>query len=93
MMSLKGANAGVLFQNADWSINMGVWFDDPDVEMDDIYWYNNLAHQIRRSLIENEGLISIDQEYNTKSCYVELHRNGELVKIRIEKIFGENLKR
>ena len=77
-MSLKGADAGVLFQNADWSINMGVWFDDPDVEMNDIYWYNTLALQIRKSWIKNEGLISIDQEYNTKSCYVELHRNGEL---------------
>ena len=67
MMSLKGANAGVLFQNADWSINMGVWFDDPDVEMDDIYWYSILANEIRISWIKNEGLISIDQEYNTKS--------------------------
>ena len=57
---------------------MGVWFDDPDVEMNDIYWYNTLALQIRKSWIKNEGLISIDQEYNTKSCYVELHSNGEL---------------
>ena len=74
--SLKGSNAGVLFQNADGDINMGVWFDDPDIEMDDIYWFNILALEIRESLRRNEGLISIEQEYNTKSCYVELHRNG-----------------
>ena len=71
---------------------MGVWFDDPDVEMDDIYWYSILANEIRISWIKNEGLISIDQEYNTKSCYVELHSNGEL-KIWIEKLLRENLKR
>ena len=73
---MKGSNAGVLFQNADGDINMGVWFNDPDIEMDDIYWYNLLAMAIGDSFRENEGLISIDQEYKTKSCYVELHRNG-----------------
>ena len=75
---MKGSNAGVLFQNADGDINMGVWFDDPDIEMDDIYWYNTLAMVIRDSLRQNQGLISIDREYNTKSCYVELHRIGKL---------------
>ena len=57
---------------------MGVWFDDPDIRMDDINFYNILASQMENSYIDNEGLISFDQEYNTKSCYVELHRNGEL---------------
>ena len=57
---------------------MGVWFDDPDIEMEDIYWYNILADQIKKSLNKNEGLISVDREYKTKSCYVELHRNGEV---------------
>ena len=57
---------------------MGVWFDDPDIRMDDINFYNILASQMENSFIDNEGLISFDQEYNTKSCYVELHRNGEL---------------
>ena len=78
ILSLKGTNAGVLFQNADWNINMGVWFDDPDIEMEDIYWYNILAIEIKKSLMKNEGLISVDREYKTKSCYVELHRNGDL---------------
>ena len=78
MDSLRGSDVGVLFQNADGNINMGVWFDDPDIEMEDIYWYNTLAGAISNSLYGNEGLISIDQEYNTKSCYVVLHRNGKL---------------
>ena len=69
---------GVLFQNAAGNINMGVWFDDPDIELEDIYWYNILAIVINESLMKNEGLISVDREYKTKSCYVELHRNGEL---------------
>ena len=76
--SLKGTNACVLFQNADWNINMGVWFDDPDIELEDIHWYNILALEIDKSLLKDEGLISVDQEYKTKSCYVELHRNGKL---------------
>ena len=57
---------------------MGVWFDDPDIEMEDIYWYNILAIEIKESFMKNEGLISVDREYKTKSCYVELHRNGQL---------------
>ena len=40
MATLEGADVGVLFQNADGNINMGVWFDDPDIEMNDIRWYN-----------------------------------------------------
>ena len=78
MASLKGSKAGVLFQNAEGNINMGVWFDDPDIEMEDIYWYNLLAMQIKVSLLLNQGLVTIDKEHNTKSCYVELHRNGDL---------------
>ena len=57
---------------------MGVWFDDPDIELEDIYWYNILTMEIKKSFMKNEGLISVDREYKTKSCYVELHRNGEL---------------
>ena len=75
--SLKGTNAGVLFQNANWNINMGVWFDDPDIEMDDINWYNILANEMDYSLRKSKEFVSIDKEYNTKSCYVELHRKGE----------------
>ena len=55
---------------------MGVFFNDPDVELDDIFWYNTLAGAISDSLEQNEGLISVDEELNTRSCYVELHRKG-----------------
>ena len=75
---LKGTSGGVLFENANRDINMGVWFDDPDIEMNDIYFYNLLAKQMNVSQLLNEGLITKNKKYNTKSCYVELHRNGEL---------------
>ena len=55
---------------------MGVFFNDPDLDLDDIFWYNELALAISNSLGRNEGLISIDEELNTHSCYVELHRTG-----------------
>ena len=73
---LKNANNGVLFQNADGNINMGVWFDDPDITFDDLYWYNILANQIKSSLYKNDGLISIDENLRTKSCFAELHSHG-----------------
>ena len=38
--------------------------------------------QNQESLRKNEGLISIDHECNTKSCYVELHRNDELNSVK-----------
>ena len=58
---------------------MGVFFDDPDVDLDEIFWYNELALAIDDSLGKNEGLISIDEKLNTFSCYVELHRKGEII--------------
>ena len=81
---LKGSNHRVFFQNAEGNINMGVLFNDPDVEMEDIYWFNALALAIAESLSKNEGLITIEsikqldstEELKTYSCYVELHRNG-----------------
>ena len=63
---------------------MGVFFNDPDVELDDIYWYNALAIAMHDSLVKQEGFISVetiklhntDKELQTYSCYVELHRTG-----------------
>ena len=55
---------------------MGIWFDDPEIELSDIFWYNHLGTMITNSLANKEGLCSIDRESNIKSCYVELHRNG-----------------
>ena len=82
--SLKGSNHRVFFQNAEGNINMGVLFNDPDVDWDDIYWYNTLAEAMENSLYHQEGLISVetiklhnsDKEIKTYSCYAELHRNG-----------------
>ena len=68
---------GVLFQNAEGNINMGFWFDDPDITKDDGCWYNILAREIRKSLQNNEGVISIDEELKTRSCYVELIRKSK----------------
>ena len=74
----------MFYQNAEGNINMGIFFNDSDVELDDISWYNALAMEIRNSLADNEGLISIEtiklhntgEELKTYSCYVELHRTG-----------------
>ena len=63
---------------------MGVLFNDPDVELDDIHWYNVMATEIDESLGKHEDLISIetlklhntDEVLTTYSCYVELHRTG-----------------
>ena len=74
---MKGSNHRVLFQNAEGNINMGVFFNDPDVDLDDIFWYNQLAGAIFDSLKRKEGLISVDEELDTRSCYVELHRIGK----------------
>lgn len=70
----KNSKHRVLFQNAEGNINAGVWFNDPDVELQDICWHNTLANQMFLSVREDEGLISIDEEFGTQSCYVELHR-------------------
>ena len=55
---------------------MGVLFDDPDVDLDDIYWYNYLAMMMYDYMNINSELIAFDEESNTPSCYVELHRKG-----------------
>ena len=65
----------VLFQNAEGNINMGIWFNDPDIEADDCRWFNVLADIMHRSLMQNEGLVSVDTDLKTRSCYVELQRN------------------
>ena len=74
--ALRGTSNRVLFQNVEGNINMGVWFNDPDVEMEDICWYNLLAKTIYNTKVENPELISVDYKLGAISCYVELHRNG-----------------
>ena len=82
---MKGSDHGVLFQNSDGTINMGIWFNDPDIEMYDICWLNVIAREIDRYLYSNEGLITIDDELDIRSCYAELHR------IWIKKLFNEKI--
>ena len=53
---------------------MGAIFNNPDVSLDDICWYNALACAIYDP--KNIELISVDEDLNTRSCYVELHRKG-----------------
>ena len=74
--TLKGSKHRVFFQNAEGNINMGVFFNDPDVDLDEIFWYSHLGDIIDESLHQNEGLITVDEELKTRSCYVELHRDG-----------------
>jgi len=80
-MDMIGTRHRVLFQNAEGTINMGVMFNDPDVEISDLFWYNVLAQQLMDGWIEREvngGLVSYDKKRDILSCYVELHRNGSL---------------
>ena len=77
LLDMKGSNHRVLFQNDEDNINMGVIFTDPDLELHDLYWYVVLGQMVGESLAKNEGLITVDRKMNTKSCYVELLRNGE----------------
>ena len=65
-----------MFQNSEGNINLGVLFNDPDVDLDDIYWYNALAMKMSVSIHEKEGLVILDLECDTYSCYVELHSEG-----------------
>ena len=66
----------MLFQNAEGTINMGVYFNDPDVEWSDIHWYNTLAQEIFKYKFDHPGLISFDEKWKAYSCCVELHRKG-----------------
>ena len=47
----------MFFQNAEGNINMGVLFNDPDVDYDDIYWYFILAGQMHESIGQSFKLI------------------------------------
>ena len=74
----------MFYQNVEGNINLGIFFNDLDVELDDISWYNALAMAMQNSLAEHGDLISIetlklhntDEVLTTYSCYVELHRTG-----------------
>ena len=64
----------MLFQNGEGNINAGVFFNDPDVDLEELSWFNIMAAQMWQSFQKNEGLVYRDEEFDTLSCYVELHR-------------------
>ena len=68
-------NHRVLCQNEEGNMNMGACYSDPVLDVYDIHWFSVLELEMEASLMKNEGLITVDEEFNTKSCYVELHRN------------------
>ena len=47
----------MFFQNAEGDINMGVLFNDPDVDYDDIYWYFIFAGQMHESIGQSFKMI------------------------------------
>ena len=78
-MEMRDTNDRVLFQNAEGNINMGVFFNDPNVETSDLCWFNLLATQLEEAMMgkeEDKELVTRDKKRNTISCYVKLHRNG-----------------
>ena len=75
---MKGTHNRILFQNADGNINMGVLFNDPDIEIYEIAWFSFIAKEIEWSIYKNEGLISVDHNLGTQSCYVELQRKCQI---------------
>ena len=76
--AMKGQDHRVLFQNAEGTINMGVWFNDPEIELSDIFWYNHLGTMMNNSIANEEGLCTFEEDRGIMSCYVELHRHGFL---------------
>ena len=88
--AMKTTDHRVLFQNADGSINMGVCLNDPDMKAYDISWLNYLAYEMNESLDKNEGLVFIDNQLQTRSCYVELQRNGSVFQNNKIINFSEN---
>ena len=55
---------------------MGICYSDPKVDVYDIHWFSVLELEMETSVMKKEGLIIKDQEFNTMSCFVELHRNA-----------------
>ena len=75
MLSLRGSKYKILFQNAEGDINMGFLFNNPRIQRADIYWFQVFGIAIQESIDKNDGLVTVDENWKTKSCYVELHRN------------------
>ena len=68
-------NHRVQFQNEAGDINMGICYNDPILDVYDIHWFSVLELEMETSILKKEGLIMQDEEFETLSCFVELHRN------------------
>ena len=67
-------NHRVLFQDEAGDINMGICYNDPILDVYDIHWFSVLELEMDTSILKKEGLILQDEEFETMSCFVELHR-------------------
>ena len=56
---------------------MGFLFDDPRNGLAEKHWMQLLGMLIESSIENKNGLVSVDGEFKTKSCYAELHRKSE----------------
>ena len=74
---LERSKHRVLFQSADDSINMGFLFDDPRNGTAEINWIQLLGAVMEHSVQQNDGLVFVEAELKTLSCYVELQRKSE----------------
>ena len=54
---------------------MGFLFDDPRNTMLEIYLIQFIGQLMAESLKQNEGLVEVNDQLKTQSCYLELHRN------------------
>ena len=74
--AMKDSRHRVLFQNADNTINMGLCFNNKNIEDYDLFWFSILATVMNNAMARNEGLVCVDKELKIKSCYAELHRKA-----------------
>ena len=69
---MKDSKHRVLFQNADNTINMGLCFNNENIEDYDLFWFSILATVMNNALAKNEGLVCVDKELkqraNTSLC-------------------------
>ena len=51
---------------------MGVFFNDPEVELDDIYWYHVLTHEIVKSLRRGFQIVVISNGHSLTQEFIKI---------------------
>ena len=69
---------------------MGACYKDSMNNIYEIAWFSTLELDMETSIVKKEGLISIDKEFNTRSCYVELHRKASQFLLTVLKMQSMN---